>query len=75
MVILGLVTTKTARRETVPELRARIEDAARYVDLERLGLSPQCGFATSIIGNAITVEDEMAKLSTIALTAREVWGV
>jgi 5-methyltetrahydropteroyltriglutamate--homocysteine methyltransferase len=74
MVILGLVTTKTARRETVGELRARIEDAARYVDLARLGLSPQCGFATSIIGNAITVEDEIAKLSTIAETARQVWA-
>jgi 5-methyltetrahydropteroyltriglutamate--homocysteine methyltransferase len=74
MVILGLVTTKTARRETVEELAERIKQAARYVDLERLGLSPQCGFATSIIGNAITVADESAKLSTIALTARKVWG-
>jgi 5-methyltetrahydropteroyltriglutamate--homocysteine methyltransferase len=74
MVILGLVTTKTARRETVGELRERIAEAARFIDLERLGLSPQCGFATSIIGNAITVEDEVAKLSTIVQTAREVWA-
>jgi 5-methyltetrahydropteroyltriglutamate--homocysteine methyltransferase len=74
MVILGLVTTKTARRETVGELRARIAEAARFIDLARLGLSPQCGFATSIIGNAITVEDEIAKLSTIVRTAREVWA-
>jgi methionine synthase II (cobalamin-independent) len=74
MVILGLVTTKTARRETVGELRERITDAARYLDLARLGLSPQCGFATSIIGNSITVDDETAKLTTIAQTARAVWG-
>jgi 5-methyltetrahydropteroyltriglutamate--homocysteine methyltransferase len=74
MVILGLVTTKTARRETVAELSDRIKQAARYVDLERLGLSPQCGFATSIIGNSITVDDEIAKLTTIAETARKVWG-
>jgi methionine synthase II (cobalamin-independent) len=74
MVILGLVTTKTARRETVAELSERIAQAARVVDLERLGLSPQCGFATSIIGNAISVDDEASKLSTIAQTARSVWG-
>lgn len=74
MAILGLVTTKTPRRETVDELAARITEAAGYMDLERLGLSPQCGFATSIIGNAITVDDETAKLTTIAQTARKVWG-
>ena len=74
MVILGLVTTKTARRETVSELADRISEAARFIGLERIGLSPQCGFATSIIGNAITVDDEIAKLTTIAETARKVWG-
>ncbi len=74
MVILGLVTTKTPRRETVDELVERITEAAHHMDLERLGLSPQCGFATSIIGNSITVEDEKAKLSAIAQTARRVWG-
>ena len=52
--MLGLVTTKTARRETVDELVARIQEASRYVPLERLALSPQCGFATSILGNALT---------------------
>jgi 5-methyltetrahydropteroyltriglutamate--homocysteine methyltransferase len=74
MVILGLVTTKTPRRETVAELSDRIKQASRYIDLERLGLSPQCGFATSIIGNSITVEDEIAKLTTIAETAHLMWG-
>ena len=74
LVVLGLVTTKTARRETVAELAARIREAARVVPLERLALSPQCGFATSVLGNALTVEDEAAKLRTIAETADEVWG-
>jgi 5-methyltetrahydropteroyltriglutamate--homocysteine methyltransferase len=74
VVVLGLVTTKTARRETVDELAARIREAARYVALDRLALSPQCGFATSVLGNALTVEDERAKLATIAETAAEVWA-
>jgi 5-methyltetrahydropteroyltriglutamate--homocysteine methyltransferase len=72
--VLGLVTTKTPRRETVEELVGRIREASRYVPLERLALSPQCGFATSILGNALTIEDERAKLATIVETAGEVWG-
>jgi 5-methyltetrahydropteroyltriglutamate--homocysteine methyltransferase len=72
--VLGLVTTKTPRRETVDELAGRIREAARYVPLERLALSPQCGFATSVVGNALTIEDERAKLATIVQTAAEVWG-
>ncbi len=72
--VLGLVTTKTPRRETREELTARIREASRYVPLERLALSPQCGFATSIIGNAISVEDEEYKLRTIVETA-EMSGV
>jgi 5-methyltetrahydropteroyltriglutamate--homocysteine methyltransferase len=72
--VLGLVTTKTPRRETQEGLEARIHEASRYVPLERLALSPQCGFATSIIGNAISVEDEEHKLRTIVETAERVWG-
>jgi 5-methyltetrahydropteroyltriglutamate--homocysteine methyltransferase len=72
-VALGLVTTKTARRETVDELAARIHEAARYVALDRLALSPQCGFATSVLGNALSIEDEEAKLHTIAETAAAIW--
>ena len=72
--VLGLVTTKTARRETVAELAARIEEAAGFCPLERLALSPQCGFATSILGNSLSVDDQRAKLATIAETARHVWG-
>lgn len=74
VVVLGLVTTKTPRRETPDELEGRIREAARYVPLERLALSPQCGFATSVIGNAISVEDEVHKLRTIVETAGRVWG-
>jgi 5-methyltetrahydropteroyltriglutamate--homocysteine methyltransferase len=72
--VLGLVTTKTPRRETPEELEARLREASSYVPLERLALSPQCGFATSIIGNAISVEDEEYKLRTIVETAEKVWG-
>ena len=71
--VLGLVTTKTPRHETPEELTARIQEASRFVPLERLALSPQCGFATSVIGNAISVEDEEYKLRTIVQTAERVW--
>ncbi len=71
--VLGLVTTKTGRRETVDGLAARTREAARFLPLDRLALSPQCGFATSILGNALTVDDERAKLATIVETARAVW--
>lgn len=74
MAVLGLVTTKTPRRETVAELSGRIEEASRYIAKERLALSPQCGFSTSIVGNAITVDDERYKLQVIVETARLVWG-
>ncbi len=73
LVVLGLVTTKTPRRESVAELASRLEEASRVIPLERLALSPQCGFATSVVGNRITVEDERHKLCTIAQTARAVW--
>jgi 5-methyltetrahydropteroyltriglutamate--homocysteine methyltransferase len=72
--VLGLVTTKSGRRETVDQLAARIEEASAFCPLERLALSPQCGFATSILGNDLTIDDERAKLATIAETAAAVWG-
>jgi 5-methyltetrahydropteroyltriglutamate--homocysteine methyltransferase len=74
MVVLGLVTTKTPRRETTDELIGRIREAGRYFPLEQLALSPQCGFATSVIGNAITLADEEYKLRVIAETAAAVWN-
>jgi 5-methyltetrahydropteroyltriglutamate--homocysteine methyltransferase len=74
LVVLGLVTTKTPRAETEDELAARIEEASRQVPLERLALGTQCGFSTSVVGNAISVADERRKLQTIARTAERVWG-
>lgn len=74
VVVLGLATTKSGRRETVEELARRLEEASAFVPLERLALSPQCGFATSILGNALTPDDQRAKLRTIAETAAAVWG-
>jgi len=73
MVVLGLVTTKTPRRETLAKLARRIEEASAYCPLERLAISPQCGFATSVLGNALTPDDQWAKLRTVAETARLVW--
>ena len=74
MVVLAFVTTKTPRRETVEELARRIREASAFVPPERLALSPQCGFASSAIGNAISVEDQRAKLRMIAETAATVWA-
>jgi 5-methyltetrahydropteroyltriglutamate--homocysteine methyltransferase len=74
VVVLGLVTTKSSRQETSAGLIERINEASRYLPLERLAISPQCGFATSVIGNAISIDDETRKLRTLAETARQVWG-
>ncbi len=71
VVVLGLVTTKTPRAETVEGLTARVKEASRYVPLDRLAISPQCGFATSVIGNAISIDDERRKLKVLAETAHE----
>jgi 5-methyltetrahydropteroyltriglutamate--homocysteine methyltransferase len=73
-VVLGLVTTKKERLESVDELRRRIEDATKLVPLERLALSPQCGFASTMEGNLITPERQREKLARVAETARLVWG-
>ncbi len=72
--VLGLVTTKSAKRETKDELKRRIDEASRYAPLEQLALSPQCGFSSGIGGNAMTVDDEIAKLELVVEVAREVWG-
>jgi 5-methyltetrahydropteroyltriglutamate--homocysteine methyltransferase len=73
-VVLGLVTTKTPRAESRELLTRRIGEAARFVPLERLAISPQCGFATSVGGNAISLDDERRKLRVMCETARAVWG-
>jgi 5-methyltetrahydropteroyltriglutamate--homocysteine methyltransferase len=73
-VVLGLVSTKKARMESAAELRSRIEEASRFVPLERLALSPQCGFASTMEGNRISFDDQRHKLELVASVAREVWG-
>ena len=73
-VVLGLVTTKKSRLESADELRSRIDEASRIIPLERLALSPQCGFASTMEGNRISLEDQRRKLELVASVAREVWG-
>jgi 5-methyltetrahydropteroyltriglutamate--homocysteine methyltransferase len=73
-VVLGLVTTKHGELEQKDELKRRIEEAARVVDIDQLCLSPQCGFSSTVEGNALTVEQEIAKLRLIVEVADEVWG-
>ncbi len=73
-VILGLVTTKLSKLETKDSLKRRIEAAAKYCPLDRLALSPQCGFSSTIEGNDITVGEEIEKLKLVVEVAKEVWG-
>ncbi|HEY2017656.1 MAG TPA: 5-methyltetrahydropteroyltriglutamate--homocysteine S-methyltransferase [Bryobacteraceae bacterium] len=74
LVVLGLVTSKAGALESADELKRRIDDAARYVDLEQLCLSPQCGFASTEEGNALTEDEQWAKLARIVEVAGDVWG-
>ena len=74
MVVLGLISTKRSTLEEPELLAKRIEQAARYIDKDRLALSPQCGFATSVVGNDLSIEAEKAKLRLVAETAKSVWG-
>ena len=73
-VVLGLVTTKSGRLEDKDALKRRIDEAAKYVALDQLCLSPQCGFSSTVEGNALTLEEERAKLRLIVEVAEEVWG-
>jgi 5-methyltetrahydropteroyltriglutamate--homocysteine methyltransferase len=73
-VVLGLVTTKRGRLESKDELKRRIDEAAKYVPLDQLCLSPQCGFSSTEEGNSLSLDEEKAKLSLIVETAREVWN-
>ena len=73
-IVLGLVSSKVARLEPKDELKSRIDEAAQYVDMEQLALSPQCGFSSTVEGNEITEDDQMAKLGLVIETAAEVWG-
>jgi 5-methyltetrahydropteroyltriglutamate--homocysteine methyltransferase len=74
MVILGLITTKKGALEQKDELKRRIEQASKFVALDQICLSPQCGFSSTVEGNALTLDEEIAKLKLVVDTAREVWG-
>jgi 5-methyltetrahydropteroyltriglutamate--homocysteine methyltransferase len=73
-VVLGLISSKKPQLESQRDLMARVEEAAKHVPLERLALSPQCGFASVMEGNLLTEEDQWAKLRLVVETARRVWG-
>jgi 5-methyltetrahydropteroyltriglutamate--homocysteine methyltransferase len=73
-VVLGLVTTKLGALEPREEILRRIEEASRYLPLEQLALSPQCGFSSTVHGNDVAVEQQAAKLRLVVDVAREVWG-
>jgi methionine synthase II (cobalamin-independent) len=73
MVVLELISTKRPQTEAPENLICRITEASRFVPLERLALSPQCGFASSIVGNDLSIEDERRKLETVCETARRIW--
>ena len=74
VIVLGLVTTKFDVVESKDELKRRVEEASKYVDIDQLALSPQCGFSSNAVGNLITVDDEIAKLQLVMETAEEIWG-
>ncbi|WP_028938496.1 5-methyltetrahydropteroyltriglutamate--homocysteine S-methyltransferase [Pseudonocardia spinosispora] len=73
-VVLGLVTTKRAELESKDALKRRVEEASKFVPLDQLCLSPQCGFSSTVEGNALTLEEQVAKLTLVVETAAEIWG-
>jgi 5-methyltetrahydropteroyltriglutamate--homocysteine methyltransferase len=73
-VVLGLITTKEPGLESQDELRRRVDEAARYVPLENLALSPQCGFASVAAGNVLSMDDQWRKLELVVKTADKIWG-
>ena len=73
-VVLGLITTKLGALENKEVIRRRIDEAARYAPLEQLALSPQCGFSSTVHGNALQVSQQWDKIRLVVEIAREVWG-
>jgi 5-methyltetrahydropteroyltriglutamate--homocysteine methyltransferase len=74
IVVLGLVSTKVGELESKDMLKRRIDEAAKFVPMEQLALSPQCGFSSTVHGNEIMRESQAAKLKLVIETAREIWG-
>jgi 5-methyltetrahydropteroyltriglutamate--homocysteine methyltransferase len=72
--ILGLVTSKSGALEDPADLKRRIDEASRFVALDQLGISPQCGFGSTVLGNKLTIDEQIAKLKLVVQVAREVWG-
>jgi 5-methyltetrahydropteroyltriglutamate--homocysteine methyltransferase len=73
-VVLGLVTTKRGELESKDEIKRRVEEASRHVDLDQLCVSPQCGFSSTVEGNALTLDEELAKLRLVVEVAQEIWN-
>jgi 5-methyltetrahydropteroyltriglutamate--homocysteine methyltransferase len=73
-VVLGLVTTKHGKLEGQDDLRRRLDEASKYLPLEQLALSPQCGFASVADGNLLSEDDQRRKLELVVDTARKIWG-
>jgi 5-methyltetrahydropteroyltriglutamate--homocysteine methyltransferase len=73
-IVLGLVTSKRGKLERADDIKRRVDEAAKVVPLEQLALSPQCGFASTCEGNALTMDEQNAKLELVVRTAREIWG-
>jgi 5-methyltetrahydropteroyltriglutamate--homocysteine methyltransferase len=72
--ILGLVTSKSGALEKPEDLKRRIDEASQFVSLDQLGISPQCGFSSTVLGNKLTIDDQIAKLKLVVQVARDVWG-
>jgi 5-methyltetrahydropteroyltriglutamate--homocysteine methyltransferase len=72
--ILGLVTTKSGELEKADDLKRRIDEASKLVPLDQLGISPQCGFSSTVLGNKLTIDDQIAKLRLVVQVAKDVWG-
>jgi 5-methyltetrahydropteroyltriglutamate--homocysteine methyltransferase len=72
-VVLGLISTKTPVLESMDMLKQRTQEATRYIDLDRLAIGPQCGFASTVAGNPLTETDERAKLALIVEAAKAIW--
>jgi 5-methyltetrahydropteroyltriglutamate--homocysteine methyltransferase len=73
-VVLGLVSSKTPVLESLETLKRRTDEATRYIDLDRLAISPQCGFASTVAGNPLTEDDQRAKLTLVVKAAQAIWG-
>jgi 5-methyltetrahydropteroyltriglutamate--homocysteine methyltransferase len=74
IVVLGLITTKRGALESSDDLVRRIEEAAKFLPVEQLALSPQCGFASGLAGNQLTEDEQWRKVDLLVETARRVWG-